>query len=133
MTNQVQTDTQIAQSDKSKDEPLGTIVSPQYMQGETSVQKNVLEMVANVIQKQLNRFLLYFITTILVGGFFASWTINSRVSNLEGKFSSPDKTIEAISSRLELLEKSNKELIEKNHQLEIDNLKLELSQKKQVP
>ena len=109
--------------------PVGSIVSPQYAEGETSVQKNVLEMVGSEIQKQLNRFLLYLITTLLVAGAIAFWTMNSRVSNLEGKYSSPDKTIETISTRLESLEKKNSELIEKNQKLEIENLKLELTKK----
>lgn len=108
----------------------GSIVSAKYAKGETSIEKNILEMVTVEIQKQLNRFLIYLITTILVGVVFTIWTMNSRVSQLEGKFSSPDQTIETIGNRLQLIEKSNQDLLEKNHKLEMDRLKIEILKNK---
>lgn len=110
---------------------LESIVSEkEYTRGETKVEKSLAEMVASEFQKLTNKVLLYILTTIVGAGIVIIWNLNSKVSELEGKYSSPDKMIETVTTRLDKLEQENKELIEKNHKLEVEKLELTNIKKK---
>lgn len=102
----------------------------EYTRGETKVEKTLSEMVASEFQKLTNKILLYILTTIAGAGVVIIWNLNSKVSELEGKYSSPDKLIETVGSRLDKLELENKQLLEKNYKLEIEKLELKNKSKK---
>lgn len=108
-----------------------SIVSEQeYTRGETTVAKTLSEMIASEFQKLTNKILLYILTTIAGAGIVIIWNLNSKVSELEGKYSSPDKLIETVGSRLDKLELENKQLMERNYKLEIEKLELKNKSKK---
>lgn len=120
--------------EKDKSNPLfdtpaleSFVSEKEYTRGETKVEKSISELIASEFQKLVNKFLIYILTTIVGAVLVIIWNLNSKVNELNGKYSSPDKLIETIGSRLDKLEKENRDLIEKNYKLEIE--KIELKQK----
>lgn len=100
-----------------------------YTLGETIVGKTLSDMIGARFTELLNKALLYMITTILGGIVVVVWNVNSKISELSGKYSNPDKTIETISVRLETLEKKNNELLQENYNLKLENIKSKLEKK----
>ncbi len=82
------------------------------------------------LTKQLLKIGVWVISTVglllmgTIGG--AVWTMNAKVNELSGKFSSPDKLIETVSNRVQLLEDENKQLKEKIHNIELQKLQNEI-------
>lgn len=103
----------------------GLFSTEEYKKGDVSIKQEVGE--------QLNKYLLrgagYLITTVLGGLIVVAWNMNSDLNEVKGKISAPDKYLETIDERLNKLEKENNDLREKNFQLQIDKMKLELESK----
>ena len=110
---------------------LDSIVSEnEYTRGEIKVEKSISQIVAGEYQKLINRILSYVLTTLFGSAMIILWNLNSQVSELKGKYSSPDKTIETLTKRLDKLELENKQLVEKNQKLEIEKLESKITSKK---
>lgn len=94
----------------------------EYAKGDIKIQQQIGE--------QLNKYLLraagYLLTTIFGALIVVVWDMKSEISEVKGRVSLPDKYLETVDSRLNRLEKENKELQTLNYQLEIKRMKLEL-------
>ena len=86
-------------------------------------------MIRSAFSSLLNKVLLYIITTVLGGIAVVVWNMKSKLNELSGKYSNPDKTIETISVRLESLEKRNNQLLKENYDSKLESLKLKLEKK----
>ena len=118
------------ENNKSKTDDSDQIFSKSsYTTGETTVGKSLSDMIGAKFTELLNKALLYLISTILGGISVVVWNMNSKISELSGKYSNPDKTIETISIRLETLEKKNSELLQENYNLRLESLNSKLEKK----
>lgn len=105
------------------------ILSDQYLRGETDVKKTVAEMLALEMKGLLFKFGAYLLTTVAGVVIATIWTMNAKLSELEGKYSSPDKMLEIMGERLNKLEEHNQMLMKQNYALEVQKIKLELTLK----
>lgn len=109
----------------SKEGNESSIVSEQYTRGETDVKKTVSELLALEMKALLFKFGTYLLTTVVGIVIATIWTMNAKVSELQGKGNSPDKMIEVMGERLNKIEMLNQQLMQKNYDLEVQNNKLE--------
>jgi hypothetical protein len=100
-----------------------------YTLGETSVRKTLTDMIVNQFNVLMNKVLLYIISTVLGAIAVVVWNMNSKLNELSGKYSNPDKTIESINIRLESLEKMNYKLLQENYDLKFERMKLKQEKK----
>ena len=83
------------------------------------------------LTKKLTQVGIWVVTSVLaviLGSVIGSlYTLNGKINELSGKYSSPDNLIQHIGTRIEKLESENKELTEKLYQKEIEELRNEIN------
>ena len=103
----------------------GLFSTEEYKKGDIKIREQIGE--------QLNKLLLkgagYLVSTILGGLIVIVWGMRSEISEIQGQVSTPSSYLETIDERLNKFEKENKELQERNYELEINKLELELELK----
>lgn len=101
-----------------------------YREGDTITKKNLEGEVENQLTKQVNQYIQKAITfilgTVLGTLLILVWNLNGDIREMKGKSNSPDAVVQAINQRLEKLEDLNTKLMDKNFQLEIEKMKIEL-------